>query len=100
MYILNLRGHKAKGETIDKEFEKCASRESIGLFMLQILGDDIGLFILMTSHILSSFWEAKIEKTSIALGIMRLDRTLFFHITCYRSKERKYVGFMKELFDK
>jgi len=55
MYILNLRGHKAKGETIDKEFEKCASRESIGLFMLQILGDDIGLFILMTSHILSSF---------------------------------------------
>jgi hypothetical protein len=53
------RGVSNKGKGNSKTASR---RKESGWVVLQILGDDIGLFILMTSRILSSFWEAKSEK--------------------------------------
>ena len=49
----NLGGYKVKREAMDKEFETSVSRDSIGLGFVTDIADHIGLFVLMTSHILS-----------------------------------------------
>jgi hypothetical protein len=50
---------------MEKEFATCASKESTMLVYAADIGDDIGIFILVTSHILSPFWQAKNRKSRL-----------------------------------